>query len=430
MLLSPLRWLLLIGAFWTTSGFSFGLHYLVTDRALPKDDPTLDKPMATEPLREFLRAERVQLAGVFSDYYRSLKAHGEKRFAVIPFDVQKADVAAFLQASRLNPHTRILYLQRLLPGHLAPKPLVPFREVSLYETEEAGIAYLFKNAPGEKVTGREILDTYSDEPDWGMDNDLWSYPQYGYGKQPYGKPEGVTNQAPFHCLYSHESWILKLAIPEITQGMVGQRLELTTRLARFAFRSGHPYWGYRFTAWALHYLQDLAQPYHSRALPFADWRYYLEVLFSSHKDQMKADSTQLVINHHFLYEDFVKVLLQQSYVSANPQAWELAGALAEQEHSAEWKTQRPASLLEKVTAWSSSHAGGIDRALTQAFGSPWASDPHYDIEKDPDYRSIQVLSYTDAEKSRELTKLTAEDLRLAGQATRALLRYCRVPDAV
>jgi hypothetical protein len=38
-------------------------------------------------------------------------------------------------------------------------------------------------------------------------------------------------------------------------------------LARLAFASGHPYWGYRFLGWGLHHIQDLTQPYHAKPLP-------------------------------------------------------------------------------------------------------------------------------------------------------------------
>ena len=39
------------------------------------------------------------------------------------------------------------------------------------------------------------------------------------------------------------------------------------RLSQLAFRTGHPYWGYRFAGWGMHYIQDLTQPYHAKVLP-------------------------------------------------------------------------------------------------------------------------------------------------------------------
>jgi asparagine synthase (glutamine-hydrolysing) len=51
----------------------------------------------------------------------------------------------------------------------------------------------------------------------------------------------------------------------------------------FAFKTGHPYWGYRFLGWGLHYVGDLSQPFHSRVLPNYStlgmlWIYFKSIL--------------------------------------------------------------------------------------------------------------------------------------------------------
>ena len=64
-----------------------------------------------------------------------------------------------------------------------------------------------------------------------------------------------------------ENAIVFKAAPFLAQTHVEYRVRQYMTLARFAFAQGHPYWGYRFLGWGLHYLQDLSQPYHASILP-------------------------------------------------------------------------------------------------------------------------------------------------------------------
>src|SRR5690606_36594431 len=79
-----------------------------------------------------------------------------------------------------------------------------------------------------------------------------------------------SSQAPFHIGYYHESALIFAAAPSLRQTLPHWRIYQYSGLARLAFASGHPYWGYRFLGWALHYLQDLTQPYHAKVVPGVD----------------------------------------------------------------------------------------------------------------------------------------------------------------
>lgn len=134
--------------------------------------------------------------------------------------------------------------------------------------------------PGETTTAREILLRYVDEPDWGMDEDL--------------------SVSPFQWLaggskgYRHQRFYYLGGVVQV--GDAHSRAEHFYKLSKQAFAKGDPYWGFRFLARALHYLEDVGQPLHSR--PFR-WRQLLTVRFDMEK--LKTLST----NHHHYYEAWV-----------------------------------------------------------------------------------------------------------------------------
>ncbi|GAI88419.1 unnamed protein product, partial [marine sediment metagenome] len=66
-------------------------------------------------------------------------------------------------------------------------------------------------------------------------------------------------------------------------------------MSKIAFGKSDNYWGFRFTARAIHYLEDISQPYHTYPAP-------LDVLFKKFFNVKKL--TILVTNAHYGYEDF------------------------------------------------------------------------------------------------------------------------------
>jgi hypothetical protein len=82
------------------------------------------------------------------------------------------------------------------------------------------------------------------------------------------------------------------------KGIASYRAGLYAQLAEGAFSTGHPYWGFRFLAWSIHYTQDVTQPWHTVFLPGLSF-----LKFS--RAQMKHDVASL----HYLVEAFVDVWL-------------------------------------------------------------------------------------------------------------------------
>jgi hypothetical protein len=132
-------------------------------------------------------------------------------------------------------------------------------------------------AEHEKVAPLAVLASAADEPDYGHDINLFSDNPgevgaiYGFGPQPFGDARfQYSSQAPFHMGFFHESAVVYAAAGFLERSWPDWRAYQYMGLARLAFASGHPYWGYRFLGWGLHHIQDLTQPYHAKPLPGVD----------------------------------------------------------------------------------------------------------------------------------------------------------------
>ena len=143
---------------------------------------------------------------------------------------------------------------------------------------EFAIKYL-EGEIGEKVKASSILINYSDEPDWDLDTNL-----------NLNKIQALTggSQGYRHMYFSVFGGLLKA-------GEAPKRANHFFEMSKIAFGKGDNYWGFRFTARAIHYLEDISQPYHTYPAP-------LDVLFKKFFNVKKL--TVLVTNAHYGYEDF------------------------------------------------------------------------------------------------------------------------------
>ncbi len=84
-------------------------------------------------------------------------------------------------------------------------------------------------------------------------------------------------------------------------GAAPQRANHFFEMSKVAFERDDNYWGFRFAARAIHYLEDLSQPYHTYPAP-------LDVLFKKFFKVKKL--TILITNAHYGFEDFNGYLFQ------------------------------------------------------------------------------------------------------------------------
>jgi hypothetical protein len=265
------------------SALAWGNHSLAAYRAF-ENMPEVSGAPATlaEPLESFLRAEEYTLEALLAGQEAWAVANIEKyparppalAFRAEPSRNDDARRLAFLRALRVASDTRFaLYYQQDAWNPVAGSAL-PYAAVgTLPEPTSAGL-HLLALKPGDALSPLAVLASASDEPDYGMDLNLWEDNAsdwgkvYGLGPQPYGNPAlALTSQLPLHTSFVHESRLVSLAMPSLRRGLVALRSHQFSTLASLAFRTGHIYWGWRFAGLSLHYLQELTYPYQASRAP-------------------------------------------------------------------------------------------------------------------------------------------------------------------
>ena len=263
---------------WAWSNHSLGSQLAL--QALPE----LQRTLTYEPLEAFLDAQAPAIEQLLEEQERFARAHfpdyparpDALRFNATTTASSATRRSAFLHALRVNPQVRLAGFVQQLPGQhaggrkrLSAEQVLVFRSIGPWSHWR----YLAL-APGDAVSAVQVLSSAADEPDYGHDINLFSDnpgdvgQRYGFGAQPFGDARfEYSSQAPFHIGYYHEPELVLQAAPYLRRTLPHWRIYQYTGLARLALASGHDYWGYRFLGWALHYIQDLTQPYHAKTVP-------------------------------------------------------------------------------------------------------------------------------------------------------------------
>ncbi|MDX5373125.1 MAG: phospholipase [Pseudomonadaceae bacterium] len=246
--------------------------------------PEVHRQVRVEPLEAFLAAQAPAIERLLDEQ----EAFAREHFSYYPArpdelrwraETEGDRRVAFLGALRINPHTRLASFIQQLPGQDGGgRPLLGNEEVLVFHKVGPWSHWRYLGLrDGEPVEALQVLASAADEPDYGHDINLFSDnpgeagQRYNFGPQPFGDARfEYSSQAPFHIGYYHESALIFAAAPYLGQTLPHWRVYQYSGLARLAFASGHPYWGYRFLGWAMHYLQDLTQPYHASVLPGVD----------------------------------------------------------------------------------------------------------------------------------------------------------------
>ncbi len=286
---------------------SWNSHALLTLAAL-KSFPCsrLEEPVVVTDLRDFLERAEPELNALILWYWGLL---GERTDARPPIRRPPENVeteADFLAVLHLHPNTRLQYVRLRAQEEVDPdSPHDPSRD------GPPGSLYL--DSPlGTVMTAYQILFTYSDEPDWGMDQDLFSLQDHPYGLPPFGITNGIGSQGPFHMAFLHENTLLMRILPALAGSFLPERVRVFFALAELAFAKGYDYWGWRFTAWATHYLQDVTTPYHARTFPPAVLPAIGRLLHSTNWRGWPTKIRDILKTHHILFEGIVHLLLNQA----------------------------------------------------------------------------------------------------------------------
>jgi hypothetical protein len=234
------------------------------------------------------------------------------------------------------------------------------------------------------------LALFSDEPDWGMDIGLFGKGDPRYTEIPYGDIDKLSSQAPFHMYFANENLITYKSRASLRQSMTLLRFSIFQRLAAFALAKGEWFWGARFLGCALHYLQDVAMPYHASALPYATVFTYLKYAVVKDKDKFLNDNMQLVANRHFAYEAFglkFMQLLEGKVRHALP-AFDLIldrAMLAAKNPTEKSNEEFLADILNRVAKASYKHARNLDKIIGKTFAKRLVKDPTFDPKTNEEF---------------------------------------------
>ena len=265
---------------WGWSNHTVGSYLALQDLPALRDASDIE----VEPLEQFLAQQYPAVVALLEQQERFAREHFAQypprpdnlQLPAVPGDNLRHD---FLTALRINPQIQLAMVIQPLPGkdlpereHLSAEQVMVEQTLSPWNRQRFIVV-----AESEKVAPLAVLASAADEPDYGHDINLFSDNPgevgavYGFGSQPFGDARfQYSSQAPFHMGFFHESPVVYAAAGFLERSWPHWRAYQYMGLARLAFASGHPYWGYRFLGWGMHYLQDLTQPYHAKPLPGVD----------------------------------------------------------------------------------------------------------------------------------------------------------------
>lgn len=375
---------------------AWGSHSVSAYRALEKMPEVANAaPVQVEPLDAFLKGEERAIEALLSSQEAWARANliaYPQRPEALAFkaDAERSAAArqqAFLQALRVAPDSRFaLYLQPdpADPTELGP-PLAYTAVNTLPEPANTPLNFIGLKV-GQFVPTLSVVATASHEPDLGLDINLWDDspsawgPTYGFGKLPFGNPAvNYSTQAPFHMGFFHEDAIVYLAAPFLKRTFPVMRTHQYATLAALAFRTGHRYWAWRFTGMALHYVQDLTQPYHATLAPGRSTVRLLgtNLLAMVGLPKAKDELVVLLSNRHLALEKYqAEVVLT---ASASKQDHAMLRALRNQREDDQYPAWSDLYARDVVAAQARTHADALDAVVVNAMPSRFVQDPGYDF---------------------------------------------------
>ncbi len=274
------------------------------------------------------------------------------------------------------------------PGQLEPDE---FYYHALYEP-----VLFYKGAQlGNSTTAKTILIEFSDEPDWEMDQELQLSWMQGFS----GESQGYR-----HMYYP--TWSFHIPLGFMAQGQTPDRAQHFYDRAKMAFEKGDTYWGFRFLARAMHYVQDMSQPFHTRQFY---WRYI------NLKDPYHG-TIQAIKNYHFAYESYIanEFRLEQEGVLPNRLITPLR-------YSLPVPTDSPADLAKYIARRSHWRSSKTWKNSIDFFGEKYLSAEGEVMTEQEFFSLIQK----DSEAAEEFYQDTENRMVLFGKATKSFLEFAR-----
>ncbi|MBF4556734.1 phospholipase [Pseudomonas sp. p50] len=362
-------------AAWGWSNHTVGSYLALQDLPALREAPRVD----VETLEQFLAQQYGAVAELLEEQERFARQHFAQypprpdslKLPAVPGDHLQQ---AFLNALRINPKIHLAMVIQPMPGkdlpereHLKAEQVMVEQTLSPWNRQR-----FIRVAHGEKVSALAVLASAADEPDYGHDINLFSdnpgevAGRYGFGPQPFGDPRfQYSSQAPFHMGFFHENAVVYAAADFLQRSWPDWRAYQYMGLARLAFATGHPYWGYRFLGWGLHHIQDLTQPYHAKPLPGVELASMLmmEGKALAGFDSDKHAAIERVATRHMEVEKYQSAWLRRLLRAG--QAHPMLEAYVNLTEDASYPPYSVDYLREVVSAQSAEQSAAFDEAIGQ-----------------------------------------------------------------
>jgi len=434
---STLIWIL---AFVSPQAFAWGNHSFATYRAFEEMPEVANAAaVSAEPLEAFLKAEEKPIEALLASQEAWAAVYLEN-YPVRPLALtftanadwsDNARRLAFLRALRVAPDSKFaLYIQPDPRTQPDASRRLPHAAVNTLPKQPNSTYTYVALKPGEQIAPLAVLASASDEPDYGLDINLWSDSPsewgkvYGFGPLPFGNPAlSYATQAPFHMGFFHEDRVLYLAAPFLKKTFPLLRAHQYATLAMLAFRTGHAYWGWRFTGLSLHYLQDLTQPYHASLAPGVATVKLLTVnaLAMAGIPSFKNDTIVLLSNRHLALEKYQTELLQNA--ARTKQDTALEKALRNTDKDLGYPQWGADYLRDVVSAQSSAYGPRLARTLVSTLPAGYVSDPSFDFGvNEPGINLVSELAKREAADRTRLDSMIAELMGNFGAHSRNAVR--------
>lgn len=397
-------------------------------------------PVAVEPIESFLKAEEQKIETLLSsqeEWAQSNLPRYAARPAELVFraDPKRDDNArrkAFVEALRVAANIKLaLFIEPAPSTTIDPARRQPYNLVSTLPEAVFGFYRFTRLDIGEMVSPLLVLAAGADEPDFGTDIDCWEDSpsewgkRYHFGNLPFGNHSlNITTQAPFHMGFYHQSSLIYRAAPFVERTYPLLRIHQFIGLSELAFKTDHPYWGWRFAGNALHYVQELTNPYHASLLPGVSTPRMLGIylLDMAGFSRMKDDMTVLVSNRHLAFERYeIEMLFRETQVG---NAKSLIEALQSTQRDKDFPTWSDNYVRDLVSAEAFAFADRVDQAVAMSMPKRYMSDPSYDFGAQGENVDVfEDARNLNSEHLKTLDSSIARLLRHFGVHSRNLMRH-------
>ena len=419
--------------------FAWGNHTPPSYRVFEQMPEVANEPgVKVESLDAFLQAEEKSIAALMAQqeiWARTNVDSYAPRPSALDYKANPAftDASrrlAFFKALRIAQDSRFaLYLHPDARAGEITAPLLSYAAVhTLPEPPVVSERFIAINA-GDTVSVLQVVASAASEPDYGLDINLfednpgdWGK-TYGFGTLSFGNPAySYSSQAPFHMGFFHESGIVYQAGPFLKRTFPLLRAHQYSSLAVLAFKTGHRYWGWRFTGLALHYVQDLTQPYHARLSPGESTPRVISanVLAMIGLPSMKQNIIVLLGNRHMALEQYQSQIVRNAAKAKADTPVVLA--LRNSSNDASYPPWSDSYIKDVVTTQSATYADRVAATLIATLPAEFVNDPTKSFGSNGDVDIVGAISKVDAAQRAELDTAIAEMLGNFGAHSRNMVR--------